>query len=122
MELDHLNKLCEQCGEKYHHCSSCGYDFVYDEDSFCSEKCSRMHEQGKQIEKDIDDILAVLDEDLKTKFANIICPRKEVPRDPTFDIYPPSFEGDSPFDEDLVREILDDRYGGCLGISSWGLW
>jgi hypothetical protein len=37
------NKTCKICGEKFHHCSSCGFselDYKYDTSIYCSEKCA----------------------------------------------------------------------------------
>jgi predicted nucleic acid-binding Zn ribbon protein len=116
------NNVCQNCGGKYHHCVSCGYDFIYDEDIYCSEKCARAAAQEADIVKAFELILSQLDEKGREAFVDIICGNTVKFREHgPFSTYP-VIDGDGRFDEDIIRDVVNKRLMGRAGILAWGLW
>ena len=122
------DKVCNECGRNYHYSyDCCGIELEYSRERFCSDFCERMHKQGPEIISAIETLLSKLDENDKTLLANLLCPSREVTEENEDESWVDNycigeFVGESPFEEDLVRDILINRFGGNFGIQTWGLW
>ncbi len=116
--------ICKECGTPYHHCTSCGYSFAYNEDVFCSEACARRHTQSDKIFEAVCRILDKLDEDGRKDLAAVLFPnevRDPEPGEPTY--YDCKIiTGDCMFDRDVVEHVIKDRFRDAEFLVGWGLW
>lgn len=115
---DRDNMKCEECGEAYHFCGSCCDSLTHDDYRFCSNKCERMHEQGEAIKETITRLLDTLGEQGREDLANILYTNRVTESH----MYGPQIEGNNPFDEDILREVLEHVFRGREFVAGWGLW